>query len=90
MSSLEGSKFGPVPLPLPTLKVYPFANNGVTQLMVENGGYPSTRRWLKELFCDDDPSASDVARRENALLRPAAPRDDVGIELGTIRIVLRP
>jgi hypothetical protein len=90
MSRLKGTKFGSVPLPLPTLKVYPFANNGVTQLMVENGGYPSTRRWLKELFCDDDPSASDIARSENALLCATAPRDDVGIELGTIGIVLRP
>ena len=90
MSSLEGSKFSSVPLPLTTLKVHPLANNGVTQLMVENGGYPSTRCGLEKLFCDDDPPAFDVTRRENALLRSAAPRDNVAIELGTIGIVLRP
>jgi hypothetical protein len=89
VSGFKGTKLSAMPLALSTLKVNPLANNGVTKLMVEHGCYPSTRGWLKELLRHYDPSAPDIAGSENPLLRAATPRDDVGIELGTIGIVLR-
>ena len=66
--------------------MYPLTDNGVTELVVEDGSDPPTRGRLKELPCNDDPLSSNVARGEHPLLGATAPGDHIGIEIWAIRM----
>ena len=63
MSRFKGAKLRSVPLSFATFQMDPFADNGVTELMIEHWSYPPTRGWFKELSGYHDPVLPDVARR---------------------------